>query len=115
MNSLLSSFSLPEEKNWIKFWKCTSLQTAPDSAHSKSYSGVGDSGFSSSSSIIFIACVEGICGFVFVVRCCSDGRSSSSSGRAKAEINNLRNTRIHLHVFLQAMILVEMKKRNYQY
>jgi hypothetical protein len=49
----------------------------------KSYSAGGDSGYSSSSSMIFIACVGTVCVFTLVVRCCTDGRSSSSSTRAK--------------------------------
>lgn len=56
----------------------------------RTYSGEGDSGFSSSSRIMFIACAT-VAGFVdvlmFADRVCNpDGRSSSSSSRARIEI-----------------------------
>jgi hypothetical protein len=49
----------------------------------KSYSAGGESGFSSSSRMIFIAWFDAVGVFVFVERCCNEGRSTSSSTKPK--------------------------------
>jgi hypothetical protein len=56
----------------------------------KFYSAGGESGFSSSSKIIFIACVDAVGVVAFIGRCCTDGRSTSSSTEPKT-----RNEIIH--------------------
>ena len=74
MGGIAPAVVLLETKN-VKFFH--------HSHKEKSYSAGGESGFSSSSKILFIACVDAVGVAGFIGRCCTAGRSTSSSTEPK--------------------------------